>query len=75
MSLEPVPFGLAEIMTDEAHAKMIADMQRELDEARYRQENPGAYALLQANGMKWPQLVALIGADALLVDACREDEW
>lgn len=67
-------FGLGGIaFNNEAHAKMIADMQRELAEARHRQENPGAYALLQANGMKWPQLAALIGADALLVDACRED--
>lgn len=67
--------GLADILSDEAHAKMIADMQKELDDARRRQENPGEYALLHANGMRWPELVVLIGADALLVDACREDEW
>lgn len=37
------------------------------EDSRRRQENPGGYALLHANGMRFPDLVQLISTDAVIV--------
>lgn len=42
---------------------MTNHYEKRVEDARRRQANPGEYALLHANGMGFPELVALISTD------------
>ena len=55
-------------LTDNDLRLLMEETEKALADAQRRQENPGDYALLHANGMKWADLVAMISGDAILVD-------
>lgn len=47
----------------------------QLESSRRRQESPGEYALLHANGMPFQELVQLISTDAVIIHEWSDDEW
>lgn len=53
-------------MAFDLDSETLAAIERRFAEARERQADRGLYALLYANGMSFPDLVELIGEDAIM---------